>query len=145
MIWMNLQGIIRSDQIRSVAQSCLTLRPHELQHTRPLCRKKPIPKSYIQYESNHRKYPKWQHFRREARLEIGQGVGGWSAGFDSELGGVETTVSAHWSRAEWASGQMIFTEPTHRKALTSRAISQFTVHPKDTKWSCKFFKWGVWH
>ena len=28
---------IRSDQIRSVAQSCPTLRPHESQHTRPPC------------------------------------------------------------------------------------------------------------
>ena len=27
----------RSDQIRSAAQSCLNLRPHELQHTRPPC------------------------------------------------------------------------------------------------------------
>ena len=29
--------IIRSDQIRSVAQSCLTLQPHESQHVRPHC------------------------------------------------------------------------------------------------------------
>ena len=29
--------IFRSDQIRSVAQSCLTLRPHESQHARPPC------------------------------------------------------------------------------------------------------------
>ena len=29
--------IARADQIRSVAQSCPTLRPHEPQHTRPPC------------------------------------------------------------------------------------------------------------
>ena len=28
---------LTSDQIRSVAQSCPTLRPHESQHTRPPC------------------------------------------------------------------------------------------------------------
>ena len=31
-------AIIRSDQIRSVAQSCPTLRSHESQHARPPCR-----------------------------------------------------------------------------------------------------------
>ena len=31
------KSAIRSDQIRSVAQSCPTLRPHELQHARPPC------------------------------------------------------------------------------------------------------------
>ena len=36
-LWPWYSVIIRSDQIRSVAQSCLTLRSHESQHARPPC------------------------------------------------------------------------------------------------------------
>ena len=126
MIWMNHQGII-------------------------LCRKKPIPKSYIQYESNHRKYPKWQHFRREARLEIGQGVGWRSAGFDSELGGVETCLptgqgqselQGRWSSLSqstekpWLSGQFLYTLKTPSEALS------FSNGDYDIKINTQVLAWG---
>lgn len=64
-------------------------------------------------------------------------VVGWSAGFTSELGHVEIAASDHWPGAEQAFlytlDQTVFAEPTHRKALASRALSQLIVHPKEIK------------
>ena len=39
-MWKNLVQVVTYTQFSSVTQSCLTLRPHELQHFRPLC---PLP------------------------------------------------------------------------------------------------------
>lgn len=60
-----------------------------------------------------------------------------------ELGAVEVAASAPSPRAEQALSKMLFPEPIHRKALASRAISQLTVHAREIKGSCKFFRWFV--
>ena len=49
-------GILLSDQIRSVAQSCPTLRPHESPHTRPPC---PSPTPGVHSDS--RPWSQWCH------------------------------------------------------------------------------------
>lgn len=75
--------------------------------------------------------------------EVRDRDGGGVSSFDSELGGMEIAAPAHWPRAQQALSPLFFTEPTHRKAAASRAVSQLTVHPGEIKCSCKFLKWLV--